>query len=274
MANGKEIKIVTKTKTPVATALLAAITVAAISASLGLSAVYAGLALSRQYWQARPRRYYVNRNVNRNVSRNVNRNVNRNANANANANANVAALSAGASVKFIRGDANMDGTVDIGDIIAISAYVDTGGSLPCLDAADANDSGNVDIHDVAYLTAYLYGNGPRLPIPFPRAGIDPTLDSLDCGTVISGKAPATFVRGDANMDGQIDISDAIKISNYINNKESINCLDAADVNDDGNVDVHDMAYIIYYLYSGGSEPEMPFPKAGVDPTNDSLTCKQ
>jgi len=82
---------------------------------------------------------------------------------------------------FIRGDANDDGAVDIGDQIFIYNYLFSGGATPpCLDAADANDSGTVTITDGTYLQHYLAGTGPQPPAPFPAAGPDPTADSLGC----------------------------------------------------------------------------------------------
>ena len=266
-----EIAISTKTKIPIATALLLAISVTAYSSALGISAAYAGLLFSRK---AAPSSFRTNTNVNANV--NVRTNVNANVNANVNSNVNAGqTVSVNTGAAFIRGDANMDGVLDVGDVTAIANYVNAGGALSCLDAADANDSGNVDIHDVAYLTIYLFSGGPEPAAPFPKTGADPTtVDPLDCSGISRRAAPpATFIRGDANMDSQIDIGDAIAIANYVNSKGTLKCLDAADANDSGNVGVEDMAYMMWYLYSGGAAPKSPFPAAGEDPTADDLTCE-
>lgn len=49
------------------------------------------------------------------------------------------------------------------------------------------------------------------------------------------------------------------------------CLDAADVNDDGLVDISDAVKILQYLFLGGFEPPAPGPgSCGVDPTPDDL----
>jgi hypothetical protein len=51
------------------------------------------------------------------------------------------------------------------------------------------------------------------------------------------------------------------------------CDDAADANDDGNIDVSDIISILSFQFNGGSPPPPPFANCGVDPTvNDGLGC--
>ena len=83
--------------------------------------------------------------------------------------------------RFIRGDSNRDGAVEIADPIAPLAVLFQGGQAePCVDAADANDDGNVDIADVVYTLAYLFTGGAAPPAPFPAPGPDRTSDPLLC----------------------------------------------------------------------------------------------
>ncbi|MFQ6002209.1 MAG: M14 family zinc carboxypeptidase, partial [Candidatus Zixiibacteriota bacterium] len=65
----------------------------------------------------------------------------------------------------------------------------------------------------------------------------------------------TFVRGDANGDGEIDISDAIYLVNYlfIGGPEPVP-LEAGDVNSDGEITSADVIYLINYLFQGGPPP--------------------
>jgi len=84
------------------------------------------------------------------------------------------------STQFIRGDANMDGAVDISDPIKILLYQFSGLSLSCLDAADANDDGRIDVSDAQYLTNHLFKAGPAPKPPYPEKGQDITKDSLSC----------------------------------------------------------------------------------------------
>jgi hypothetical protein len=62
---------------------------------------------------------------------------------------------------FIRGDANGNGIVDVGDIIYLVQYCFRGGPAPSpVDAGDANCNGEVTAGDIIYLVNYLYRGGP------------------------------------------------------------------------------------------------------------------
>jgi hypothetical protein len=52
--------------------------------------------------------------------------------------------------------------------------------LPCLDSADADDNGNLNIADDIFVLGYLFRSGTAAVAPFPRCGIDPTLDAIEC----------------------------------------------------------------------------------------------
>ncbi len=76
---------------------------------------------------------------------------------------------------FIRGDANRDGDVNIADAVAILGRLfGTDPPLQCEDAADANDDEDVNLADGVYILQYIFINGPVIPPPYPRCGIDPT----------------------------------------------------------------------------------------------------
>ncbi len=82
---------------------------------------------------------------------------------------------------FIRGDVNMDGLVDIADVIFHLDYTFLSGPLPaCMDAGDANDDGVSDISDAIFLLYWFFLDGPGPWIPFPNPGEDFTADNLDC----------------------------------------------------------------------------------------------
>jgi hypothetical protein len=87
-------------------------------------------------------------------------------------------------------------------------------------------------------------------------------------------AQAHFTRSDANFDGQTDLSDGVRILNwlFIGGVEPP-CLDAADTNDDGAVDLSDASGIFNFLFLGGRAPAQPYPNFEKDPTdNDDLPC--
>lgn len=66
-------------------------------------------------------------------------------------------------VQYIRGDANHDLVVDVGDVIYIVNYLYANGPEPLpLESADVNCDGIVNISDVVYLVNYLFKGGPPL----------------------------------------------------------------------------------------------------------------
>lgn len=92
------------------------------------------------------------------------------------------------------------------------------------------------------------------------------------GNVVIGDPPQ-FIRGDGNIDGSVDIGDAIFGLNYLFGGLESLCGDALDTNDDGNIDIGDPIAVLGLLFSGATPPPAPFPGCGQDPTEDSLNCE-
>ena len=90
-------------------------------------------------------------------------------------------------------------------------------------------------------------------------GFDP-LDPLS--------SPATFVRGDADRNGNVEFIDAFQSLDTLFGVAATDCPEALDVNDDGALDLADPVYLIVYLTGLGPAPEAPFPVAGPDPSPD------
>src|SRR5690606_31810908 len=90
-----------------------------------------------------------------------------------------------------------------------------------------------------------------------------------------GAQDALFIRGDANFDGRVDISDAIFALAYLFlGGEAPACEDAADADDQGAIDITDAIYILSHLFSEAPAPPPPYPLQGTDPTGgDPLGCK-
>jgi hypothetical protein len=83
---------------------------------------------------------------------------------------------------------------------------------------------------------------------------------------------ATFVRGDANDSGGVDIADGTFIQAYLySTGPAPACLDAADVNDDGLINTADPVFLFAFLTAGGPPPPAPYPSTGPDPTPDVWT---
>ena len=85
----------------------------------------------------------------------------------------------------------------------------------------------------------------------------------------------TFVRGDANGDGTVDMSDALNILNcQFAGQRCSTCDSAADVNDDDSVDLTDALSALNFLYRGAARPPLPYPTCGVDLTPKALDCRR
>ncbi len=71
----------------------------------------------------------------------------------------------------------------------------------------------------------------------------------------TGSYNPTFICGDANGDGEINVGDVVYQINYLFKGGSApSPLEAGDANSDGNVDVGDVVYLINYLFKGGPPP--------------------
>lgn len=61
----------------------------------------------------------------------------------------------------LAGDANGDGVVNVGDVVALVNYLYRGGAPPdSLHLADVNGDCEINVADVVYLVNYLYRGGP------------------------------------------------------------------------------------------------------------------
>ncbi len=93
----------------------------------------------------------------------------------------VVTLPVSAGYPFVRGDVNADRKVDLADpVYLLSALFREGAAIPCMKAADANDDGEVNLSDAAALLGYFFSGGTPPVAPFPKWGMDPTDDALDC----------------------------------------------------------------------------------------------
>ncbi len=100
------------------------------------------------------------------------------------------------------------------------------------------------------------------------------LGGSDMGAVPSGNAP-TFVRGDFDGDGRVGLNDAIATLDLLFRRGAQpTCQDAVDANDDGEIDISDAVRSLIYQFAGGPPLPAPFPDPGPDPTRDRLTCGQ
>ena len=71
-----------------------------------------------------------------------------------------------------------------------------------------------------------------------------------------------FLRGDANLDGRLDLADAVRTVSVVVRGASFECKAVADANGDGVVDSSDITFVLAYLFLGGAPPPAPFPECG------------
>jgi hypothetical protein len=133
--------------------------------------------------------------------------------------------------------------------------------------------------DVLYST--FDGNPPTVFLSATALGLAPS-DELDALDIMPSAAwiPeeevlavsfTRFIRGDANVDGRKDVSDAVFTLNVIfRGLGTFRCQDAAEFNDDGQLDVSDAIGCLSFLFLQGRAPSSPFPGCGCDPTADAL----
>ncbi len=99
------------------------------------------------------------------------------------------------------------------------------------------------------------------------------LPALEAGTVrvVDGSEP-TFLRGDANFDLAVNISDAIFSLSYLFlGGPAPSCDDAADADDSGKLALTDAVFTLSFLFRGGARPlPPPYPERGRDARADEL----
>lgn len=94
--------------------------------------------------------------------------------------------------------------------------------------------------------------------------------------IIQTSPPATFLRGDADDDQEVNLTDAVFCLGYLfQGGKTPPCLDAADSNDDGRVDIADPVTTLSFLFLGGPiPPPVPTEPPGWDPTPDRVGCER
>jgi hypothetical protein len=97
---------------------------------------------------------------------------------------------------------------------------------------------------------------------------------LALGVPRDARAEASFLRGDANEDGKVTLSDSHFIFSYLFQwgAEPV-CQDAGDADDDGRISITDGIVILNHLVIGGPAPCDPYPQLGEDEADDSLVCQ-
>ena len=75
-----------------------------------------------------------------------------------------------------------------------------------------------------------------------------------------GEGGPDFIRGNANDDPSVDISDAIFCLRYVfSDGDKPRCLAAADIDDNGQIELTDAIALLGHLFQAGPPPGLRFP---------------
>jgi hypothetical protein len=114
----------------------------------------------------------------------------------------------------------------------------------------------------------------HIPRASPAAGSGKDASDMGAFPAEGGVVFAPFVRGEVNADEDLNIGDPVSILFYLfSDSLTPVCLDSADADDSGAIDITDAVYLLGFLFTGGPEPPAPFPLPGLDPTaSDPYEC--
>ena len=157
--------------------------------------------------------------------------------------------------RHLRGDANDDGSVDIGDFIVMAQYITGYGREPASMAqADINGDRSVDVADLVLLADYLWGEEES---DFGPQSIDSRASKAsgsDKAELVACFETYRTLRGDANDDGSVDLGDFIVMVQYIlGYGDSLASMQGADINGDHSVNVQDLVLLADHLWGGQCE---------------------
>jgi hypothetical protein len=84
-------------------------------------------------------------------------------------------------------------------------------------------------------------------------------------------AESKLIRGDADGTARVNITDVIVILEHLFlGRSGLGCLDGADTDDSGVIDISDAVLLLNQQFRGGNPLPPPFPECGTDPTDDAL----
>ena len=121
---------------------------------------------------------------------------------------------------------------------------------------------------MSVVARFVLGGFLLLTLQTGALGVEPV-------AVTPSPESTSFIRGDSNADGQVDLSDGVKILHYLffrSRRGDFPCLKALDVTDNGRVSLVDAIRLFRKLFRHRSIPA-PYPGCGVDPTADRLSCE-
>ncbi len=102
----------------------------------------------------------------------------------------------------------------------------------------------------------------------------PALAEIVVTGQLAGEPRGSFVRGDADCDGTVNLSDAmLALLHLFQGGSNLCCAAAADADGNTGVNLTDGVFLLGFLFSAGSAPPSPFPLCAPG-TQDGLECDQ
>ncbi len=166
--------------------------------------------------------------------------------------------------------------------VTVGVVIDFLVAPPLLIAASETAVVTIDIDTIptaaaSTISEVYFEDGVHGPIPISNV-VTVNLQSFIALTVpgqitLESATSSTFRRGDSNLDGVLDLADAIFDLSYQMAGGPAMCLSAHDADNDGNIDLEDSIFCLTFMFLGGPLLPAPYPSCGVDSTPDGLTCE-
>lgn len=158
----------------------------------------------------------------------------------------------------------------------ISADEDLGGGAAGLIWEDDDELYGTGVY---YDTDPILGRVVSVSWEFGGFGGDPIALAASYLGVLPVDQPFTqFVRGDCNVDGLVNIADAVFLLSTLfptpgEDPPTPECTKACDNNNDALIDISDAVTLFSALFLPNMPLADPFPDCGVDPDMDALSCE-
>lgn len=169
-----------------------------------------------------------------------------------------------------KGSAIIENNTVIGNSVTGNGIVEGGGYGGTLDYLCCNDVWNNTPTDVEDTSVTTFCNNISVDPLFCHPELEdyeiysispcaPNNSPDGCGLIGAFEIGCMdYITGDANGDGNINVSDAVYIINYVFiGGAAPDPIESGDANCDGSVNVSDSVYIINYIFTGGNAPGDP-----------------